>query len=627
MAREILAQSHRLRSLDDDHIRQLGRDYRWQVRCHRSLGTLLIPVYALVGELARRSYDLSPYPVQMMGAITLLEGGVAEMQTGEGKTLTALMPVALRALVGRGCHVLTANDYLAGRDADFARPVLERLGLSVSALQHELNDDQRRQAYGCDVTYGTEKEFGFDFLRDQIRQSAGDGQAFGSLASSTAKATASAAPCVQRGHYFALVDEADSILIDQARTPLIISTRQPYETAELSLFRWCDGTARRLDRQTDFHFEADRRSVRLTQGGCRRVLLASKPILLDRFRPERIYRQVERALVAQLGFAADREYIVVDGNVEIVDESTGRVLEGRKWQDGLQQAIEIDAGAEVSDATQSAARVTVQAYLTRYDHLCGMTGTAYSVRNELKRVYGVTVTRIPTHRPCQRRGERPRVFATMAAKLTAIGEEIQRLLDQGRAILVGTPSIAASESLVQVLRERGIDHKLLHARQHQTEADIIRGAGQPGRVTVATNMAGRGTDIIVDRTVRENGGLHVIATEMHSSARIDRQLIGRAARQGDPGAFQFFVSLEDELLKSLSPHRLGRVKRRANPDAQGELSPSWIAIFRSAQRRLQRRHARQRRDLLKQEQRGRQASERMGLNPYLEILDHSSDDE
>jgi preprotein translocase subunit SecA len=379
--------------------------------------------------------------------------------------------------------------------------------------------------------------------------------------------------------------------------------------------------AQRLASGVDFVYEPDRRSVYLTDAGCRKVLLMAKPSLLDSIDSERIYKHVEQALVARLGFHRDRDYVVVDDEVAIVDESTGRVMEGRKWQDGLHQAVEAKELLPITAATGQAARITVQSLFREYNHLAGMTGTAVQARRELKKTYQLKVTPIPTHRPCIRRGLPPRIFASMQAKRNAVAAEIEALHLSQRAVLVGTPSVDASEALSALLHERDIPHQVLNARYHEQEAEIVKLAGQPGKVTIATNMAGRGTDIILHDTVRDRGGLHVIATEMHSSARIDRQLVGRAARQGDPGSFRFFLSLEDELLRCLKAQVRERAVQRATPDASGELPPTWLAFFKKTQRLLEKLHGKNRRDLLRQEKQRLQTYERMGLDPYLDLTE------
>ena len=416
-------------------------------------------------------------------------------------------------------------------------------------------------------------------------------------------------------------------MIDQARTPLLIAVNQECSPETASLFHWSDRFSQRLREQDDFRYQPERRTAVLTKKGYQRILLESKPQLVASHDSEMICRQVERALTARLGFAAERDYVVIDGKVQIVDESTGRVLEGRKWQDRLHHAIEVREQLSISHMTRETARISVQSYLKQYRHLAGMTGTAFPVRRELHRVYGVQVQQVPVHRPCQRKGLTPRVFRTMNDKLIAIADEVGKMQLQRRAILVGTPSVRASEMLAGRLRENGIAHQLLHARQDQCEAEIIARAGEASSVVVATNMAGRGTDIQISKEARHHGGLHVIATEMHSSARIDRQLIGRTARRGDPGSYQLFVSFEDELLQSLPESQQAWQRRGLQANAAGELAPEHVVVFEKARKQLEHRHEDQRRQLLNSERHVRETCEEIGLDPWLESFEMNQGDD
>jgi preprotein translocase subunit SecA len=622
-AAQIISQSESLRGQSDAELLRRGRELRWRAKNHPRLADLMPEAFALVREVSRRHLGFQHFNVQIQGGIALFEGHVAEMQTGEGKTLTATLPAFLRGLTGRGCHIVTVNDYLAARDAETMGPIFERLGLSVGCIQTPMQPDARRDAYLKDITYGTSKEMGFDFLRDRLRSGADASSGYrrrNGLGDGAAAIATSEMP-VQRGHYFALIDEADSILVDEARTPLIIGLTQPNTAATVNLLRWSQRASQRLERNADFVFEPDRRTAYLTDQGCRKVLLMSKPSLLDCVDSERMYKHVEQALSSRYGFQRDRDYVVVEEKIVIVDESTGRQMDGRKWQDGLHQAIEAKELVPITAATGQAARVTVQTYFRQYEHVAGMTGTAVLARRELRSTYAISVSRIPTNRPCIRQGLPPRIFSTLEHKRQAVVEEVVRLNAAGRAVLVGTPSVDASEALGRALEKCGIAHQILNARFHEREADIVTEAGQTGAVTIATNMAGRGTDIKLDEKVRDSGGLHVIATEMHSSARIDRQLAGRAARQGDPGSFQFFLSLEDELLRCLKPEKILRIRRSARPSAQGELSSQWLRLFRRTQRFLERMHRKERKNLLRHERQRSEAHQRMGLDPFLELTD------
>ncbi len=672
-ALRIVAASERLRSLDDRVLRQLSAELTWRSRSGEPPRRLLSEAFALVREASRRTCGMVHHPVQILGGMALFSGAVAEMQTGEGKTLTALLAVYLHAIAGRGCHVVTANDYLASRDAAFAQTVLGPLGLTVGCIEPKLKTTERRREYAKDVTYGTAKEMGFDFLRDKLRMrnaGVGSGEETGAarndarhpatpfaepqgvpplLSPSTAlplatrhslfasgstdgvrllRAMTDAVPDdetspVQRGHHFALIDEADSILIDDARTPLLIAVAEPPDAASLGLYRWCERAAGRLEPAIHFTLEPKNRDAHLTEDGCRRLIQLPRPAVLEGFDVERLFKQVERALVARHCFTLNRDYVVADGEVAIVDESTGRVMEGRKWQDGLHQAVEAKERIEITDTTITSARITVQSFYRSYSLLAGLTGTAAASAAEFRRAYRLPILRIPTHRPGRRKSRPVRVFVTMEQKIAAIGVEIARLIDEGRAVLVGTPSVGASERLAAALRAGGIACEVLNCRAHRREAEIVSRAGEPGRVTIATNMAGRGTDIKVQEDVLRRGGLHILATEMHSSARIDRQLVGRTARQGEPGSFQFILSLEDELLSTLPPRVAGRLRFRAagSAGAAGELPRRWARVFRRAQRRLESLHRRQRRELLKQEQERSKACGRMGLDPCLDVVE------
>ena len=616
-AKRIIRRSEQLKDLSDADLHRQGSELRWRARTGTSLRSLLPEAYALVREASRRTTGKSHYPVQIMGAIALFEGHIAEMQTGEGKTLTAVPAAFLRALAGKSCHVVTVNDYLAKRDAEEMGPIYEALGQSVGRILTDMEPDERRQNYAKDVTYGTSKEFGFDFLRDRLRKGAEEGDVervhlFGT-------GGGAAEPPVQRGHYFALVDEADSVLVDEARTPLIIGLTRQNDPATVNLLRWSRLTASRLERNSDFVFKQDRREARLTDHGCRKVLLTAKPKLIEAIDMEKIYETVEKSLVAQHGFVRDRDYVVVEDKIVIVDESTGRTMEGRKWQDGLHQAVEAKERIPITALTGQAARVTVQSFFRRYQHLAGMTGTATAVRGELRKTYSISVSVIPTNRPCIRQPLPDRIFRTLDAKWLAVAEETERLAALGRAILIGTPSVDASEALAARLATRGIRHEVLNARYPAKEAEIVSRAGRSGAVTIATNMAGRGTDILLDDVARQTGGLHVIATEMHTASRIDRQLVGRSARQGDPGSYQFFLSLEDELLRYWPPEKRKRLLAKAgNAEV---LDAEWSKLFRRTQRTIERQHRKQRKEMLKVEKQRTMTYARMGLDPYLELTE------
>ncbi len=435
----------------------------------------------------------------------------------------------------------------------------------------------------------------------------------------TSPANRATTSTIQDGHPCAVIDEADSILIDQAGTPMIISCPQPPSTDDIELLHWCERISEGLTAAADFSLDPRLQSARLTQGGCRKLRLTVKPTPVGRLPVESVFTQVERALAARHFFRENREYLVIDERLEILDQGTGRVLPGRKWRDGLQQAIELRAGLAPSDASGSAARITLQSYLRNYRVLCGMTGTAAEARSELKSTYGLCVMSIATHHPSRLLRLPPRLFADSPQKWSALLDELERIALSGRAVLVGTASIAASEHCAAELRGRGLDVQVLHAKHHREEAEIIRQAGQPGRITVATNMAGRGTDIQLHPDVRAAGGLHVILSEMNCSARIDRQLAGRAGRQGDPGSYQVFVSLDDELLSILDAQRVARWRTRAQRRPAGELDIRWLSVFTQAQRLFERRGVHERNRLLIREQQQWETMRPLGLDPYIEL--------
>jgi preprotein translocase subunit SecA len=607
LAQLVLAACERLRDAPDSALRSSSAALGWQAQVEASSPQFLVDAFALVREAARRVHGQAHYDTQLIAGFVLARGGLAEMQTGEGKTLSALLPAFARALAGKGVHIVTANDYLAERDATFARSVFELLGLSVGFITSEIHYADRGPQYCCDVTYGAAREFGFDFLRDKLAQDA----------------SGDAASRQQRELYFALVDEADSVLIDDARTPLLIAADGRLRDDEAEFYGWCDAAASRL--AEGLHFRRDRRqTLQLTNDGCRTVTesaLANRRIDGVRLPAmERTYRQVEQSLVARLLMHRDRDYVVGTSGVEIVDASTGRVSSGRKWREGLQQAIEAKERIERSADVVAAAQISVQCYFRRYAHVAGMTGTAQGSAREFRRVYCLPVTVIPPRKPCQRATLPPRMFVTRKAKAAAIADDVSNRVKHGQAVLVGAASVEASESLGQAFRTRGIDHVILNCLRHEEEARIVSQAGQPGAVTIATNMAGRGTDIAVSEDVLAVGGLHVIAADMHASPRIDRQLVGRTARQGDPGSCQSFLSLDDELLANFTSGAFQRAKRRAQRAGTAELPGSWLRWFRRAQRGVEVARWRERQELLHAERRREQICRDCGLDPVVESV-------
>ena len=528
-----------MQELADEDFAQRMAEYRQQVQAgERTLDDLLPEVFALVREASRRVMGMRHYDVQLVGGIVLHRGKIAEMKTGEGKTLVATLPVALNALSGKGVHVVTVNDYLATRDAQWMGKLYNFLGLSVGVIVNGLDDQARKEAYGADITYGTNNEFGFDYLRDNMKFYA--------------------TQLVQRGHNFAIVDEVDSILIDEARTPLIISGASD---ESVGMYRAMDQIVRQLGPE-DYTVDEKARTAMLSEEGvahCEALLHVD-----NLFDPANITQQhcILQALKAHHVFKRDVDYIVQNDKVVIVDEFTGRIMEGRRYSDGLHQAIEAKEGVKVEAATQTFATITLQNYFRMYHKLSGMTGTAETEAGELWDIYKLDVVVIPTNRPIARNDMNDRVYKTKREKYKAVIEEIEKMVEAGRPVLVGTTSVEISEMLSKMLTMRKIEHNVLNAKLHQKEADIVAKAGLSCAVTIATNMAGRGTDIKLSPEVKAAGGLAIIGTERHESRRVDRQLRGRAGRQGDPGSSVFFVSLEDDLMRLFSSDRIAGVMDR-----------------------------------------------------------------
>jgi len=616
---KIAALEPELLAISDEKLRKRSLSLRYRAKSGEPLARLLVEAYALVREAGRRTINMRHFDVQVLGGIAMFHRSIVEMQTGEGKTLTATLPLYLHGLMGRGCHLATVNDYLARRDADWMRPIYQLLGMSVGVIETQMSQPQRRKAYACDVTYGTAKEFGFDFLRDRLLlRRIGEGQTdlLGGMLKQN-RAAADEKP-VQRDPYFALVDEADSILIDEARTPLIISAL-PTEEQRLAVacYKWSASVIREFIEDEDYEYDHEKKTVELTREGRLKVRRLPKPSEMDEVGMVNIYQYIERAILVDREYKLDRQYVVRDGEIVIVDEFTGRLAEGRKWRNGIHQAVEAKQGVEVTVETGQAARITVQDFFLRYENLAGMTGTAMGSARELRRIYRCRVLPIPTNRPAIRRRWPDRIFGTTDAKWAAVVEEIRELHAAGRPVLIGTRSIDKSEHLSKLLNEVGIEHQVLNANQIAEEADIVARAGLLGKVTVSTNMAGRGTDIKLGEGVAQLGGLHVICTEMHDSSRIDRQLIGRCGRQGDPGTYRQYLALDDDLLLTgLGPEKSRKLK---------ELGATLIGpfdhlgrLFRKAQRKIERRHFRQRKTMMYFEKERKKMQRQMGPDPYLD---------
>jgi preprotein translocase subunit SecA len=560
VANAITALEPELKELDDTALRARSDELRERAKEGHDLDELLIEAFALCRESSRRTIGLRPFDVQLVGGIVLHQGKIAEMKTGEGKTLVASLALYLNALAGKGVHLVTVNDYLARRDAGWMGPIYHLLGMSVginvgstgtylydpefvdethpdSRLQH-LRPVTKREAYQADITYATNSELAFDYLRDNMARDL--------------------AQCSQRDLNYAIVDEVDSILIDEARTPHIISGQSDESTEKYYEYaRW----AGRLAEGEDYEVDLKHKSASLTEAGIAKMERWTG--IRNIYDLENVIEahQINQALKAKTLFRRDQEYLVKDGEVIIVDEFTGRTMPGRRWSDGLHQAVEAKEGVKVQQEQKTIATITVQNYFRQYEKLAGMTGTALTEAEEFHKIYGLDVVIIPTHRKMVRNDSPDVIYKTEESKFEAVIDEIVELNKQKRPVLVGTVSVEKSERLARMLEKRGVKHNVLNAKQHEREAAIVAEAGQPAAVTIATNMAGRGTDIVLGPGVTDVGGLHIIGTERHESRRIDNQLRGRAGRQGDPGSSRFFISLEDDLMKIFGPaaERIGRL--------------------------------------------------------------------
>jgi len=559
---------------------------------------LLIDSFALVRETAHRTLQMRHFDVQLAGGWAMLHGRIAEMETGEGKTLTATLPACTAALAGIPVHIITVNDYLVTRDAQWMAPVYQALGLSVGTITEGMDADARRAAYRCDVTYCTNKQVAFDYLKDRLVLGSDRGGLRLSLERLYSKQPRSDRLLLP-GLCFGIVDEADSVLIDEARTPLIISAPRD-TTAQQAVYERALELADALRPAVDFKLDIRERRIELTDEGKARLAALAEG-RQGVWEGSRIREElVGKALSARHLFHRDEHYLRSDDGVQIIDSFTGRVMPDRSWEHGLHQMIEVKEGCPVSEQSETLARISYQRFFRRYLRLAGMTGTCREVAHELWSVYRLRIVSVPTNRKMRRRQRPDRLYATADGKWQAIVESIRELHAQGRPVLVGTRSVASSEVLSRMLEDAGLAHQVLNARQHELEAEIIRQAGQHGVITVATNMAGRGTDIRLGEGVAGLGGLHVIISERHEAGRIDRQLSGRCARQGDPGSQQAILSLEDELYSRYCPPGLARLLpgwRRKT----GALGPAWLwrSMTRLSQRIAEREDARIRRGLMK----------------------------
>ena len=587
-------------TLTDDALRAKTAEFKKRVADGTSLDEILPEAYAVVREGAKRVLNQEHYRVQLIGGIILHQGRIAEMKTGEGKTQTALLPAYLNALEGKGVHVVTVNDYLAKRDAEWMGQVHEFLGLKVGVVLNDMKPEERREAYGCDITYVTNNELGFDYLRDNM--------------------VIYKEQLVLRDLHYAIIDEVDSVLIDEARTPLIISGQSSKST---KLYEVCDILARQLKRGEDvpemtkmdfmmgieqeetgdFVVNEKDKVVNLTAAGVEKV---EKFFQIENLAdPENleIQHNIILALRAHNLMFRDQDYVVKDDQVLIVDEFTGRIMPGRRYSDGLHQAIEAKEHVKVKRESKTLATITFQNFFNKFEKKCGMTGTALTEEKEFRDIYGMDVVEIPTNRPVARVDQQDSVYKTRKEKLHAIVEAVQEAHAKGQPVLVGTITIEASEELSKMLTKRGIQHKVLNAKFHELEAEIVADAGQHGAVTIATNMAGRGTDIKLDEESRAAGGLMIIGTERHESRRIDNQLRGRSGRQGDPGSSKFYISLEDDLMRLFGSERLiGMFNTLGIPEGQEIEHKMLTSAIENAQKKIENNNFGIRKNLLEYDQ-------------------------
>ena len=565
---KINPQESALKKLSDSSLANKTNEFKARLAKGETLDDILPDAFAVIREASRRVLGMRQFDVQLIGGIILHRGNIAEMGTGEGKTLVATAPVYLNALEGKGAHVITVNDYLAKRDSEWMGQVYKFLGLSVGLIVHDLDFEQRKIAYNSDITYGTNNEFGFDYLRDNM--------------------VSSLDQMVQRPLHYCLIDEVDSILIDEARTPLIISGPGQKSTDNYYVM---SKLVPQLKLGEDYTIDEKQKTVAPTEAGVskmEKMLKVDNLYDTDNLELNHLFVQ---ALRAQAMMERDRDYVVKDREVVIVDEFTGRLMYGRRYSDGLHQAIEAKEGLQVQRESQTLATITFQNYFRMYDKLAGMTGTAKTEEQEFIKIYGLEVFQVPTNRPVQRKDLPDVIFKTKRGKYRAVVREIERRHATGQPMLIGTTSIEQSEQLSHMLKEAGIVHNVLNAKYHELEAQIVAQAGQKGQVTIATNMAGRGTDIVLGEGVSELGGLAIIGTERHESRRIDNQLRGRAGRQGDPGSSQFFLSLEDDLLRIFGGDNIKKFMEKMGLEEDEEIRSSMVSsAIQKAQKRVEERN-------------------------------------
>src|SRR5215204_2774370 len=584
-----------LEKLSDDELKGKTAEYRQRVANGEALEDVLFEAFATVREAFKRTMDIRLFDVQMMGGIVLHEGDIAEMRTGEGKTFVATMPLYLNSLTGQNVHLVTVNDYLAKRDPDWVKPVYEALGVRAGFIQNMMPFAQRTEAYSADITYGTNAEFGFDYLRDNMAV--------------TLQGT------VQRGYAYAIVDEVDSILIDEARTPLIISG-EPETAAQVyydfaRVVKGLDGQESKPKGEgkgrdetelsgADYLYDEKFKTVSPAQSTIDKIERALGIENLYDARNMQYVNHLNQALKAQALFLRDRDYVIQDGEVKIVDEFTGRIMEGRRWSEGLHQAVEAKEGVAIQEENVTLATITLQNYFRLYEKLAGMTGTAKTEEKEFVEIYGLHVAEIPTNVAVARADENDFIFKTKEAKYDAVIEDIKERHEHGQPVLVGTISVEVSEHLSNLLKRSGIPHNVLNAKQHEREAEIIKDAGQPGAVTIATNMAGRGVDIKLAEGIVEKGGLYVLGTERHEARRIDNQLRGRSGRQGDPGESRFYLSGQDDLVRLFAGDRIYNIMEKFKvPDDQPMEAKILSNQIEGAQKKVEEQNFVSRKNVLK----------------------------
>lgn len=562
--------------LSDDQLRDKTNEFREQLAQGKHLDTLLPEAFAVVREVSKRTMNQRHFDVQLMGGIILHQGKISEMKTGEGKTLTATLPLYLNALTGKGVHLVTVNDYLARRDSEWMSPIFNALGLTVSCLQNNMNDIERKKVYNADIVYATNNELGFDYLRDNMKFRLSD--------------------YVQRELNYAIVDEIDSILIDEARTPLIISGASDEKG---KLYTEADRAAKRLVAKEDYEVDEKARSVQLTESGNDKLEKSFNVHNLYDIENINILHHCMQAIKANALFKRDVDYVVQDGEVLIVDEFTGRILPGRRYSDGLHQALEAKEGVEIERESQTLATITLQNYFRMYTKLAGMTGTAQTEAEEFHKIYKLSVVSTPTNRPMIRIDQPDLIFLTKQAKYGMIVEDVKERHKKGQPVLIGTIAIETSELLSDILTAQGIPHNVLNAKQHAREAEIVSLAGEPGHVTIATNMAGRGTDIKLTDDSKQAGGLYILGTERHESRRIDNQLRGRSGRQGDPGESRFYISLEDDLIRIFAGDSLKKNMERFGMKENEVIESRFVSkTIERSQEKVEKHHFEVRKNLL-----------------------------